>query len=344
MGATPAHFYDPMHDLKLPEPPPRPHHWRLKNLRRMQSLIAAAYGQPPLQYLRSGSIDGYRDLTFFAMSACLAGNCWALQRYQQLPLEPPAPDDVRFGGPRYMRGPPAPAEATAYLRSDGTLVLYFRGTFTLSETAVDVKSLWSGWQPLPGSDARFLYSLWSAYQRRDDWRLSLADFAQSCYTSVNLCIIVGHSLGGAMAQLAAYDACRAGKQVSLVTIGGASGGDAAFCQVLQAAGATVLTVVNAKDLTPWLHPLLRHPCHCCRIIAVDAAAGSGLISSLLTHDPLYYAAALYRLGTASKLPRAQLCCTDDVNAFVHFDALMPVGGASQRDSLHSKIHFVRMQY
>jgi hypothetical protein len=299
----------------------------------MQSLIAAAYGQPPLQYLRSGSIDGYRDLTFFAMSACLAGNCWDIQRSRQLPLDPPAPDDLRLGFPHHARGPPAPAAASAYLRSDGTLLLYFRGTTTLRETAVDVKSLWSGWQPLPGSDARFLYSLWGAYQRRDDWHLSLADFARSCYAPVDRCIIVGHSLGGAMAQLAAYDACRAGKQVSLVTIGGASGGDVAFCQVLQAAGATVLTVVNAKDPTPWLHPLLRHPCHCCRIVAVDAAAGSDLTSSLLTHDPLYYAAALYRFGTASNLPRAQLCCKDDVNAFVHFDALVPMGGASQKYAL-----------
>lgn len=334
MGVSPAHFYEPVHDLSLPQLSPRPHHWHLQNLGRMQALLAAAYGQRPQQYLTSGSIDSDRDLTFFALSACLAGNCWDIQRSHRLPLAPPAPEDIRFGSLHYPQGQAVPAVASAYLRSDGSLLLYFRGTTTLRESAVDLKSIWSGWQLLPGSDARFLQSFWAAYQRRDERLRCLAEFSRRCCARVDRCIIVGHSLGGAMAQLAAYDACKAGKQVSLVTIGGANGGDAAFCRVLQAAGAAVLTVVNARDPVPWLHPLLRHPCHCCRIVAVDAAAGRGLRSSLLTHDPLYYAAALYRYGTTSELPHAQLCCKNGYHAFVHFDALMPptescTGGSAQ---------------
>jgi len=287
----------------------------------MQALLATAYGQTPLDYLISGSVDSDRDLTFFALSACLAGNCWDIQRAHLLPLEPPAPEDLRFGSLHYTRGQAVPAVASAYLRSDGVLLLYFRGTTTLRETAVDLASFWSGWQALPGGDAHFLRSFWSAYQRRDQRQRSLADFARRCCAQIDSCIIVGHSLGGAMAELAAYEACKAGKRVRLVTIGGASGGDVAFCQALQASDAEVLTVVNAKDPVPWLHPLLRHPCHCCRIVAVDAAAGRSPKDRMLTHDPLYYAAALYRFGTANELPHARRCCKDDRDAFVHFDPL-----------------------
>lgn len=308
----------------MAQPHARPHHWRLKNLQQMINLIAKVYDQSAETYLVEGPCHKDRDLVFYALAACLSGNCWDIQKAHGLTLQPSPPFNLRFGVLQYNHGQAIPTAVTAFQRQENTAVLYFRGTTTSRETWTDAKTLISNWTSLPNfGNSRFLSTLYNAYKKFDEHNppRSLESFVRICIASTEDLIIIGHSLGGAMATLAAYQACQSEKRVTLITIGGAHGGDAAFCRELQRRCQAVFTIINSFDVVPWLHPLLMRPVQCCKLVPVDVSGGRGLTARALTHDPLYYAAALYRFGT-SKL---QMSCSgaSGKTSQVSFQALHP---------------------
>ena len=324
MGHRPSHIYDPITDFNLPQGHAKIHHWRLKNLRIMLGIIAEAYKLSVINYLMDARLTTSQDLTFYALGICLAGNSWDILKAHRQELQPQPPPDLSFGSLHYEFGQDVPAVVSSFTRADGTLVLYFRGTATVRETLTDFSAISSSWIMLPAfGKAKFLKTFQKHYVNRDTKGRSLETFVHKCLLNAKSIIIVGHSLGGAMACLAAYQACASHKRVRLITIGGAQGGDAAFCAALHQNCDEVLNIVNTLDEVPWLALPFRATCQCYKMVVADSAPGRGLLSRALTHDPLYYAANLFRFGTSDAKPSS---CQAEENTvkYVSFPPLKPM--------------------
>jgi hypothetical protein len=323
--------YDPYRS-ELPQPPPSVHHWHLANLRAALAHVAHAQGaRSELDYLlRAAEVlsASDRDLALYAAAVCCAGNCWLIGRAAGVvspgvPLLPP-------GGVRVLElelplqgvRPVACFFQAREVVADGggggggrTMgVLYFRGTTTLRETWTDIRAAWSPLVSLAGprrrssedgggggeeQRARFSRSFWRAYVETDNRSgASRRSFARECARECaagggGRLLVVGHSLGGAFAQLAAYEGA-AVADVSVATVASAQGGDARFCRELRRRCRRVLSVANLRDYVPWLHSFRAEDSQVCEpLLTLNASqAGVGPAPRLHAHDPAYYAMAL----------------------------------------------------
>ena len=126
----------------LPQPPPRPHHWKLKNLRAALNAIAERSGfDDATAYLERGESQSWSnaELAMYSLAVCLAGNVWIISKYVGVPPKLRPPRHLKF----LQMHSGVPCTACRFTRSDGVRVVYFRGTTTTRESWTDVSTLWS---------------------------------------------------------------------------------------------------------------------------------------------------------------------------------------------------------
>ncbi|PSC69206.1 alpha beta-hydrolase [Micractinium conductrix] len=143
--------------------------------------------------------------------------------------------------------------------SDGTLALGYRGTASRTNAVTDLKFLRTPHQPRAfhaGHLALVHSGFWRAYTangNRDTLRGEVQDIVGGFSgASQPRILVTGHSLGGALAMLAAYDIAEAfpEAEVTVVTFGAPRVGNRAFAALHRARVPHAFQLVNDQDPVP----------------------------------------------------------------------------------------------
>jgi pimeloyl-ACP methyl ester carboxylesterase len=192
--------------------------------------------------------------------------CAELSRLAYTPFERDATQNARLlfalqaGGFEWIEGfcTDSTQAFAVRLRATGRAVLVFRGTEPdAADFATDIstwKTPWNAGSHVHQGFANALDSVWDKIER-------------ALGSSLRNCIFTGHSLGGALATLAASQV--QSSQTRLVTIGSPAVGDQAFAQSL--AGSDVQRYVNCCDIICTLPPAWLGFAHVGALRYVDAA-------------------------------------------------------------------------
>lgn len=262
---------------------PRPHHWKLKNMRQLAERIIAAIDCTDVNtYLNESEIrNDSLCMLRYALVLQLCCNCWTIQKSRNLALDPIPPDNLKFLISNHSHFQPMKCVGIFFKRSDGFGICAFRGTTTPRETLVDFRSLFS-------IENITHVSLNSFIDYYTSGKPSIHDETIEFMKSVDSVFVVGHSLGGALATLVAEDALKDKQSVYLVTWAGARSMDALRCTAMQGDNFHSLAVINDSDYVPFLHSLLSSTCQCCPIVYLKSKPDNTTIGRLMTHDILYY--------------------------------------------------------
>jgi hypothetical protein len=311
MTSAPRIFNPWQPAFRLPEGAPLPHAWRLRNLAQLARRAAHSCGYADVASFLTSAEEARapggsrQQLLLYTLVLQLCCNCWTIQTHRGQPQLDPSPPP----GLVILKGPlGAPGDVSAvgvrFATASGGTCIAFRGTFTPRESLRDVRALLS----TTDNRERALGVFVNAYKYSSEGQPSLASQVRGVVqggAAHSAFVLTGHSMGAALAHLAAQDVARsvdADSPVAIVSWGAARSTSQHACLQPTADGRRrSLNVINAFDTVPFLHSLRASTCQCCPLVLLNASPSRHRWGRLITHDILYYGYALLLLGSVSPL-------------------------------------------